>query len=44
MTGEIAQLTAGPNGSLYPADLERALSTLLAGEPDPVISKAPTGA
>ena len=44
MTGEIAKLTAGSNGTLDPADFDRTVKILLAGGSDPVISKEPEGA
>ena len=44
MMGEIAKLTAGSNGTLDPADFERTVDILLAGETDPVITKRPEGA
>ena len=44
MMGEIAKLTAGSNGALDPADYERTVASLLAGDSDPVITSAPEGA
>ena len=44
MMGEIAKLTAGSNGALDPADFERTVDILLAGETDPVITKRPENA
>ena len=44
MMGEIAKLTAGPNGTLDPADYERTVATLMAGGSDPVITAKPSGA
>ena len=44
MMGEIAKLTAGSNGTLDPADFDRTVNSLLAGESDPVITKKPDGA
>ena len=44
MMGEIAKLTAGSNGALDPADYERTVASLLAGDSDPVITAAPEGA
>ena len=44
MMGEVAKLTAGSNGALLPADFDRTVNSLLAGESDPVITKKPVGA
>jgi len=43
MMGEINKLTAG-GGKLVEGDYERTVATLMSGGPDPVISKAPSGA
>ena len=44
MMGEVAKLTAGSNGTLMPADFDRTVNSLLAGDSDPVITKKPDGA
>ena len=44
MMGDVANLPAGSNGALDPADYERTVASLLSGGSDPVISKAPEGA
>ena len=44
MMGEVAKLTAGSNGTLVPADFDRTVNSLLAGDSDPVITKKPDGA
>ena len=44
MMGEVAKLTAGSNGTLSPADFDRTVNSLLAGDSDPVITKKPDGA
>lgn len=44
MMGEVAQLTAGSNGALDPADYERTVASLMSGGSDPVITQVPEGA
>jgi NitT/TauT family transport system substrate-binding protein len=41
MMTEVAKLTAGSNGALYPEDYERTVQSLLSGGSDPVISAHP---
>ena len=44
MVREVNKLTEGSDGTLDPADYQRTVDTLLSGETDPVITKAPEGA
>ncbi len=44
MMREVARLVAGTDGSLDPADYQRTVATLLAGDSDPVITREPESA